>query len=167
MLTSGDPRSLGRTQEVVELVIADQTLLEELYSCLFQDDEIIRMRAGDALEKVCRQNPEWFDSYKERLLSEVPKIRQPSVQWHLAQMLSEIQLTAPETKSAIKIMKRNLETMDDWTVTNLTLEALATFVRRGSFGTDEFIVILKQQLLSRHKSVVARSNKLLREFENA
>jgi hypothetical protein len=57
MLAGGDPRSLGKTQEVVELVLSDQTLLDELFACLFQADEIIRMRAGDALEKVCRQKP--------------------------------------------------------------------------------------------------------------
>jgi hypothetical protein len=33
MLTGGHPNSLGRTVEVVELVLADRALLGELYAC--------------------------------------------------------------------------------------------------------------------------------------
>jgi hypothetical protein len=60
MLSGGNPRSLGRTEEVVTLVLGNGMRLHELYDCLLQDDEIVRMRASDALEKVCRQRPEWF-----------------------------------------------------------------------------------------------------------
>ena len=167
MLKGGDPRTLGKTEEVVQLVLSKQTLLQELFDCLEQSDEIIRMRASDALEKVCRQKPEWLQPYKAQLLADIPQIRQASVQWHLAQIFSEITLNSSETKSAIGIMLHNLETMDDWIVTNLTLESLANFVRAETFDQSAFINILKQYLKSRHKSVVSRSTKLLKEFENA
>ena len=166
MLAGGDARSLGKTQAVVELVLSRQALLEELFACLFQPDEIIRMRAGDAIEKVCRQKPAWLEPYKQQLINDVPHIKQASVQWHLAQIFSEISLDAGEKKQAIAIMRHNLDTMDDWIVTNLTLESLAAFVRGGAFDRSEFTGILKQHLKSRHKSVAARANKLLKEFES-
>jgi|GEM_PF-4906833 len=36
MLTGGHHNSLGRTEEVVDLVLADETRLEELYNCYFR-----------------------------------------------------------------------------------------------------------------------------------
>ena len=57
--------------------------------------------------------------------------------------------------------------MDDWIVTNLTLESLATFVRDGVVNKREFITLLRAQLNSRHKSVVSRVHKLLKEFDSA
>ena len=63
ILTGGNPRSLERTEEVVTLVLSNSTRLHELYACLLEDNQIIRMRASDALEKVCRQQPEWLQPY--------------------------------------------------------------------------------------------------------
>jgi hypothetical protein len=56
-------------------------LLDELFACLGNADDIVRMRAADALEKVCREHPEWLVPYADRLLSDVAGIDQPSVHW--------------------------------------------------------------------------------------
>ena len=58
MLTGGHPNSLGRSEEVVGIVVDDRTRLDELFACLESPDELVRMRAGDGLEKVCRQQEE-------------------------------------------------------------------------------------------------------------
>ena len=58
VLSGGNPRSLGNTGRVVDLVVRHPARIDELGGCLFSDDEIVRMRAGDALEKICRQRPE-------------------------------------------------------------------------------------------------------------
>lgn len=163
-LTGGDPRSLGRTEEVVGWVLTDQTRLPELFDCLFDDDEIIRMRAGDTLEKVCRQNPDWLKPYTGRLLDEVSAIEQPSVQWHLAQMLGEIALSAGHKVKAIALLKGYLETDHDWIVTNCSLETLAKFAREDASLRPDFLLILKKHQNNRRKSVVSRVRKLLKEF---
>jgi hypothetical protein len=66
MLTGGNPRALARTEEVVTLVLGNRTRLQELYACLLEEDEIVRMRASDALEKVCRGRPAWLQAYVPR-----------------------------------------------------------------------------------------------------
>jgi hypothetical protein len=163
-LSGGDRRSLGRTEEVVGWVLADGSRLGELFACLFVDDEIVRMRASDALEKVCRQQPHWFVPYTERLLREVAAIDQPSVQWHLAQMLGEIPLNAADTASAISLLRRTLDRYQDWIVINLSLETLAKFARDNHLLREDFLAILQRHAHSRHKSVVARVGKLLKAF---
>ena len=166
MLTGGDPRSLGETEQVFKLVLSHPERLEELFNCVFHPDEVVRMRAGDALEKVCRQKPEWFEPFKERLLNEVAGINQASVKWHLAQIFSEITMSQVEKEKAVSIMLRNLETTNDWIVINLTLESLAKFARGKTLSRNKFVSILKKYQLSSHKSVVSRTKKLLKEFDH-
>jgi hypothetical protein len=152
-LSGGDPRSLGRTAEVPRLVLRHPGRVEELFECLFSGDETLPMRASDALEKVCRQRPELIVPLTRRLLTEVPKIDQPSVQWHLAQILARIPLSGADRRRAITILKRNLKRYDDWIVVNLTLEALAGFVR-----------LLAEFSGASRKSIARRAEKLLAEF---
>ena len=89
-LQGGHHNSLGRTEEVVAIVVADPTRLEELFAVLAVPDELVRMRAGDALEKVCRRRPAWFVPHIDRIIGDIGAIEQPSVQWHVAQMLHHL-----------------------------------------------------------------------------
>lgn len=102
MLTGGHPNSLGRTEEVVAIVLADQARLEELFATMTSEDEVVRLRVGDALEKVCRVKPGWFLRHVDRLLGDLGEIGQPSVQWHVAQMMLHpiSQLTKPSAPPA-------------------------------------------------------------------
>ena len=78
-LSGGNPRTLGRTQDVVEHVLSHPERLDDLFACVTSADETVRMRAGDALEKVCRVHPDWLDPYVNRLLGEVATIDQPTL----------------------------------------------------------------------------------------
>ncbi|MBK5109963.1 MAG: hypothetical protein JJE10_01195 [Thermoleophilia bacterium] len=82
VLSGGHHNSLGRTDEVIGEVLADPGRVEELFATLESPDELVRMRAGDALEKVCRERPQWLEPYAETILTEIGSIDQPSVQWH-------------------------------------------------------------------------------------
>jgi hypothetical protein len=110
MLAGGDRRSLGRVDEVIEAVLARPASFGALFDCLFSGDEIVRMRAGDAIEKVARRRAGLLEPYRERLLSDVTAIEQPSVRWHLAQILPRLELGPRERARAIAILGRNLAT---------------------------------------------------------
>jgi hypothetical protein len=127
MLTGGRPNSLGRTPEVVDIVLADRARLKELLASLADSDELVRMRAGDALEKVCREQPGWFGPHVERVLGEAGNIEQPSVQWHVAQMLQHLRdgLSEDQVRRATELLRRNLSRSTDWIVLNVTMDVLA------------------------------------------
>jgi hypothetical protein len=163
-LSGGDPRSLANANRAVHLVLSRQELLQELFESLFSKNEIVRMRAGDALEKICRRRPEWFKPYKKRLFDEVSRIDQPSVQWHLAQMLGELQLDPSEEKQALAVLKKNLTKASDWIVTNMSLESFAKFARKDERVRREFQKLLGQHKNSNYKSVASRVKKLEKEF---
>lgn len=166
MLSGGSPRTLAGANEVAELVLANPDRLAELYDLLFQDDAIIRMRTADALEKVCRVRPDLFIRYIEQLLTRVASIQQPSVQWHLAQMLGEVELMPEQKHRATTLLNDYLDNNTDWIVLNNTLETLAGFVRADAALKPEFVERLLKLRSCRHKSVARRAEKLLGEFIN-
>ena len=102
LIEGGKTNSLGRVNEVIEIVLQDKSRLEELYSCLFNDDAWVRMRAVDAIEKVCRVSPDWLEPYIDRFLDELAVSTQPSIQWHLAEIFGEVDLTGPQKERVIK-----------------------------------------------------------------
>ncbi len=162
----GKKNTLGRAEEVVHVVLADRSRLEELYQCLFEDDAWLRMRAMDALEKVCRVHPEWLSLYVDRLLREVADSEQASIQWHLAELFREIDLSAEQRRLAITIMKQNIATKDaDWIVASNTMETLAEFVADGILPAAELLPLLEIQQTHRSKAVVKRATRMLDQLK--
>lgn len=158
----GKKNTLGRAEEVVQIVLADRSHLDELYECLFEDDAWLRMRAVDALEKVCRVHPEWLEPYVERLLGEVAAIDQASVHWHLAEMFGEIDLTPDQRKRATMFMKQNIASNSaDWIVASNTMETLAQFVANSIIPARELIPLLEIQQTHHSKAVVKRATRIL------
>ena len=165
MLSGGDSRSLHGVDRVIAAVLADPRALEALFECLFCDDAVVRMRAGDALEKIARIRPELLAPFARRFLSDVVDLDQPSVQWHLPQILTEIELTPQQRPRAVAILKRNLERHEDWIVLNLTLHALAQFARDDPELRRELVPILRRHQADTRKSVAKRATKLLAQLQ--
>ena len=98
MLTGGHPNSLGRTIEVVDIVLSNSARLSDLYNCYFSVDEIVRLRTSNAIKRISLENPEWLVPYINKLISEVSKINQPSAQWTLANLFQTLSVFMPETQ---------------------------------------------------------------------
>ena len=163
MLTGGHHNSLGRTQEVVEIVIDDKRRLDELFTCLDSPDELIRLRAGDALEKVCRQRNAWFVSSADRFLAEIGKIDQPSVQWHTAQILDHLlpDLTDEQRRGAADLLRSYLDESDDWIVLNTSAAILTGWADSDSALARSLRPRLERLTRDRRRSVARRAAKCL------
>ena len=126
MLKGGHPNSLGRTIEVVDIVLANPTRLDELYNCYFSADEVVRLRTSNALKRISREHPSWLIPYIDKFINEISKIDQASTQWTLANLFQTLFVHMnPEQKvQAQAILKRNLESHTDWIVLNNTMQTL-------------------------------------------
>jgi hypothetical protein len=166
MLTGGHPNSLGRTGDVVDIVLADRSRLEELFQAIRDPDTIVRLRVGDALEKVCRKQPEWFRTHVDRLLHELGGIDQPSVQWHVAQMLDHLHadLTANQARRATELLKRNLARSTDWIVLNVTMDILTRWASSDAPLAGWLVPELERLHHDRRRSVSTRAAKRLAEL---
>ena len=165
LLTGGNPRTLRNVDKVVESVLAHPARLGKLIACVLDgDDEIVRMRAGDALEKVCRAQPSLLQPHVPLLLGDMATIHQPSVQWHVAQMLGHVRLTAAQRLRAAELMNQNLEKSSDWIVLNCALDTLAVLARADPAIVDDLRRQLRRHEHSRCKSLTRRAGKLRIEF---
>ncbi|HSX06493.1 MAG TPA: hypothetical protein VLG92_02130 [Candidatus Saccharimonadia bacterium] len=165
LAVGGHANSLGRVNDVIELVLHDKSRLDELYDCLFDVDAWVRMRAADGLEKICRQHPDWLSSYINKFQDKLAISSQPSIQWHMAQIYSEVELTDKQKQLAISWLKQLLSTKDvDWIVAANAMDTLAQFTKSGSFAEAELILLLKIQQQHKSNAVIKRANKLLAEL---
>ena len=164
LAVGGHANSLGLGSEVVELVLKDKPRLDELYNCLFNADSWVRMRAADALEKICRRHPEWLLPYIDRFSTDLASNEQASIQWHLAQIYRQVELTVEQKGFAINWLTQLLCSKDvDWIVSANAMDTLAQFTRDGSFSVEALIPLLNIQLGHSSNAVIKRANKLLVE----
>lgn len=163
----GHANSLGRVNDVLQVVLTDKSRLPELYNCLFDDDAWVRMRAADALEKICRVHPDWLVPYVDRFIADLAASTQASIQWHLAQMYAQVELTAEQKQAVIAWLKALLSTKEvDWIVSANAMDTLAAFTRDGSFPVAQLTPLLEVQKQHKSNAVIKRANKLFAEFSS-
>lgn len=163
MLTEGGhANSLGRVNEVIGIVLRDASRLDELYACLFDEDAWVRMRAADALEKICREQPDWLLPYIDKFQKELSASTQPSIQWHLAQIYRQVPLTDAQKQCAQSWLKDLLSTKDvDWIAAANAMDTLVVFTKDGSFPVGEMLKLLQIQQHHKSNAVIRRATKLL------
>jgi hypothetical protein len=165
LAVDGKKNSLGLVNEVIKLVLDDQSRLEELYESISHEDAWVRMRAIDAFEKVCREHPEWVKPYINRIQKDLVVSTQPSIQWHIAQIYDQIDLDETQKTKAIDWLKKLLSTKEvDWIVAANCMKTLAGFVRSGDVSKSDLTMALEVQQGHKSNAVIKRAQKLLSEF---
>ena len=160
-LVGGDPRSLGRTQEVVDAVLADHDRLSELFDAVLDEDELVRMRAADALEKVASRRPEWLVPYVDRLLTEVAAVEQDSVRWHVSQLLGEVPLSGDQRTRAAALLERFADEERNGFVVAHSLSSLAALAEQEPSLRPALRRRLERLANDERHSVAKRASKLL------
>lgn len=108
-LRDGDPRALKGVSRVVGDVLHDPSRIDELVGAMEHEDGVVRMRAGDAAEKISRNAPELLAPHKALLLRTAATTEQASLRWHLAQIIPRLALDGVERRAAIVVLKRYLD----------------------------------------------------------
>jgi hypothetical protein len=162
MLTGGHPNSLGRTIEVVDIVLANSIRLSDLYNCYFSADEIVRLRTSNAIKRISLENPEWLIQYIDKFISEISNINQPSAQWTLANLFQTLSVFMSEMQrnNARKILQKNLETYTDWIVLNNTMDTLSKWAKKDLILKEWLLPHLDRLAQDPRKSVAGRAKKI-------
>ncbi|MNQ91214.1 hypothetical protein D3C85_1065860 [compost metagenome] len=112
------------------------------------------MRAIDSFEKIIKDKPDWVQPYLGRIFSNLTKSDQPSIQWHLAQIFTEVTLTEDQRGSAIAWLKNRIRTTDvDWIVSVNVMKALVYFCQNGFVIASDIIQLFKVQEAHTSKTV--------------
>lgn len=162
MLSGGHPNSLGRTVEVVSIVLADRPRLQELFECYRSNDPVVRLRTSNALKRVEAERREWLTPLIDPLIDEIGDLDQPSAQWTLAQLFLRLGgvMTVDQRRRATDVMKRNLVQYDDWIVLTATIETLARWTCDDPDLTSWLMPHLARLAADRRKSVAGRAKKI-------
>jgi len=162
MLT-GARNELGRTEEVVAVVLDQPDRIEELYQCFFQSDEWVRLRTASAFKRIWRADVDLFLPYLDGFVRHVSKIVQPSIQWTFAEMCSDLNqyLSGMQRRSAKARVKKYVEGSNDWIVLNRSIAALDAWSVDDEKLKAWLVPKLEDLADDERKSVAARARKTL------
>lgn len=160
-MTGGDPRSLTGVEEVLAQLRANSDRLGELIDACSDADPVVRMRAADALEKYARLQPDRVAAELSRLFAELGESGQPSVQWHLAQILGEVPLTRAELSRAAAWLLATLDTARDWIVLSHALTSITTLASADQTLRPAAIERAQRHAADPRKAVAKRAGKAL------
>lgn len=162
----GHANSLGRSREVLDEVKSDPTRMTELFDCIYSEDAWVRMRAMDTFEKAVRDNPELAKPYTNTLVYELTKSDQPSIQWHLAQLYTEVELSLSQQAKAISWLKGRIAvTAVDWIVAVNVMKTLLYFYELGFVGKAELKALYEIQSQHQSKTVCKKAQQFLEALD--
>ena len=104
----------------------------------------MRMRAADALEKICRQHSDWLEAFIDPFPNDLATSTQPSIQSHMAQNYREVDLTPAQRRFAVNWLKHVLSSKDRIVAAN-AMDTLAQFAKDDSVPVGDIVPLLKIQ----------------------
>lgn len=162
MLTGGDRRSIGRADEVVELIKQQPNRLDQLLACLSDDDSRVLMRAADAAEKISREDAGSLQPHKKLLLRLLSEAKQQELRWHLALIIPRLRLTPSERRNTADRLQEYLDDRSS-IVKTFALQGLTDLVRQDPNLGPEVLKLLRSVTKTGTPAMKARARKLLRQ----
>lgn len=167
LLKGNDLRSIGKSNEVVNLVTSDPALFEEVFNGIFHEDKVIRARCADAVEKVSRKFPEYIQKRKSVILKNLKAYNQKEVIWHIASMLGVLKLTPKENKTVTEQLYKWLESSDSIIVKVMCMQTLSDFAMRNKKLIKSVRDEIERQMITGAPAIKARGRHILKTFEKA
>lgn len=133
--------------------------LPELVEGMLVDDEVVRMRAADATEKLTVENPELLAPFKARLLGEAAHVDQQEVRWHLAQMIARLEFTPRERARVLRILTSWLDDKSN-VVRTFRMQALAELATNDEKLRARVVATIERMTAQRSPAVKSRGRKL-------
>jgi hypothetical protein len=165
-LAGGDRRSIGRSDEVVKLVLARPALFRALFQGLSSDDYLVQMRAADAMEKITRERPELLNPYKRKLLAIGASAKEKEFRWHMAAMLPRFDASARERGAAVDILYDYLKDTSSSIVRTFAMQGLADFAQQDPELMKRVTPIIQELTEIGSPAMRARGRILLKQFKS-
>ena len=165
LLTGNDLRSIGKSNEVVQLVTSDPLLFDEVFDGIFHDDKVVRARCADAVEKVAVRFPNMIQKKKSIILKNLNKFEQKEVIWHIALMIGYLKLTPKELVKAFNSLYKWLNTSDSIIVKVACMQSLATHAMKNKKLLKSVRDEIQKQMLTGAPAIKARGRHLLADFD--
>jgi len=128
-LSSGDLRSDGAADEVVDLVLENPDMIEDVFGALRVTDDVVRGHAADALEKIARSLPALLDDRVDEIIAAARRDEVSMVRWHLAMILGHLSQCEARvedyTDTLIDFLDDGSVFVQSWSIVSLCIIARA------------------------------------------
>ncbi len=104
LLLGKDLRRL-KNNSIVLSAVHDQRSFDELFSLIFHHERPLVMRAADAVEKITRRQRNYLEPHKDQLLNVLKSADHKELKWHIAQLISRIDLDKKELEDVCHVLK--------------------------------------------------------------
>jgi hypothetical protein len=165
LLRGGDRRSIGRADQVAAIVSKETSLFARLIAGMWDDDDVVKIRAADAAEKVSRERPKLLLPFKGELLGLMGETEQQELRWHLAAMIPRMDLEPRERALAMRHLRGYLEDRSS-IVKTYALEGIWELSREDPNARAEAVEILREAVRTGTAAMKARSRKILARIEH-
>ena len=163
-LKGGDLRSIGKADEVARQIGDNQKLFDEIFQGIFDTDPIIRMRAADAIEKVSQKYPQLLKKHKNKILKNLVNFEQQEVKWHIALMVSYLNLTTIESEKVFTELSKWANDDKSKIVRVNSMQALADISMKKNNIKAKTLALIKEQMETGTPSLMSRGRKLLKQL---
>ncbi len=162
-LSGGDRRSIGEANAVVSEVLVDSALFPLLVRALEYPDEIVRMRAADAIEKITISRPDLLRGYEAHMIDRIAATPQQEVRWHVAQIIPRLNLDSIERERALAILTGYLNDRSR-IVQTFAMQALADLARDDQDLRRRVLPMLEQLAVTGSPAVRSRGRRLVAQL---
>lgn len=159
-LLGTDRRSIGKANEVAAQILVDPTLFAPVFEGMLGEDDVLRMRCADVIEKVTLTRADLLVPYKERLIHEVAQIDQQEVRWHLAQLFSRLQLSSDERAEVAAILTGFMQDKSS-IVRTFSMQALADLALQDEALRPSIVAQIDQWTVTGSPAMRSRGRKLI------
>ncbi len=160
ILSGGDLRSIGKSNAVV-LKVQTQKDFDDLFQCLLHEDRLVVMRAADAIEKITVNKPDYLYQHKDDILTLCNKAKDIELKWHLALLVSRLDLTKKEISNVWKTLTNWANDKKESRIVRVnSLQGLHHIVRSNEEWIQDFNLTLKEVEQENIPSINARISKL-------
>lgn len=160
LLNGGDLRSIGKVNTAVK-EIKSQIDFDALFNGLFNSDRKIAMRSADAIEKITKENSGYLSKHKMKILSLYETAKNKELKWHLALLVSRINLTEEEFGKVWQTLINWATDKNESKIVRVnSIQGLCNLLPQNQELEQDFEITLKELESENIPSITARIKKL-------
>lgn len=164
-IKGGDLRSIGNAGLIIQEIGQDQNKFDEIFEGIFHHDPRIRMRSADIIEKVSKSYPRLLKTHKEQILRNLQNFKQQEVKWHIALILSYMELNTTEFESVVSKLKQWLSDPDESKIVRTnSMQALVDIAIRYNHSVSKIRSLIEKHLDNESPAIKSRARKLFKKI---
>ncbi len=159
LISGGDLRQTRGVNILISL-ISNQKDFDDLFE-IIGEDRLINMRIADALEKLSRNNPQWLNTHKLKILRLLSTYQEKEFLWHLVQMCTWVKWSKTEIKIVTTLLSNFLTYKNQSRIVRVSsLQALFELSMESSYIKSKLHLLANEILHENVPSLNARLKKL-------